>query len=72
MDDSNAQRKICYVCGAEIRLNALYIGQGLYRHRSRCAPGTDKYLQNPRLARRYGKLCGQEKTGNRPFNGGTA
>ena len=43
----------CYVCGGEIRENALSIGQGLYRHRSSCEPGSERFMQNERLARAY-------------------
>ena len=43
----------CYVCGGEIRKNALSIGQGLYRHRSSCEPGSERFMQNERLARAY-------------------
>lgn len=41
--------KICFVCQKAIHLtgvimdNALYIGQGLYRHKSKCCPLSESY-----------------------------
>ena len=46
-----ADRRECYVCGGDIRGGAVYIGEGLYRHR-RCAPLGKRYMRNPRLRRR--------------------
>jgi hypothetical protein len=50
----------CYVCGGTIREGALGIGQGLYRHPSKCEPGSEAYMQNPYLAARHLDLCGKE------------
>ena len=48
----------CYVCGRPIRENALRVpgpapGEGLWRHPSRCKPGSAAYLANRKLARAY-------------------
>lgn len=34
---------ICYVCKKEIKANPLYIGQGNYRHRSKCVPSSKEW-----------------------------
>ena len=47
------QRPVCYVCGNAVRENAVYIGQGLYRHPSRCKPGSKRYMENKALLRLY-------------------
>ena len=36
----------CYVCGNEIKSNPLYIGQGLYRHISKCKPLSENWLKS--------------------------
>lgn len=36
----------CYVCHGPIRENPLYIGQGRYRHRSKCAPGSEGWMRS--------------------------
>jgi hypothetical protein len=48
----------CYVCGHEIARNALCVpGPGpndyLYRHRSACEPGSERFMQNQALAQAY-------------------
>lgn len=49
----------CYVCGGPIRGKALYISKGLYRHPSRCGPGSQRYMQDPALAALYNSLMGR-------------
>ncbi len=55
--------KTCYVCGGPIRENPLYIGQGKYRHRSKCAPGSEQWMRSEvgkaSQARRYFKAAGK-------------
>ena len=52
----------CYVCGGTIRGEPVQLAAGIgrppvYRH-ERCAPGTARYLRNPKLRRRLWKLWG--------------
>jgi len=35
----------CYVCGGMAH-NPLYIGMNLYRHRSKCAPGSKAWMES--------------------------
>ena len=41
------KKHICYVCGHEIKNDPLYILQGKYRHRSKCAPLSANWLLSP-------------------------
>jgi hypothetical protein len=36
-------RQFCFVCNNLIRKNPLYIGQGFYRHKSKCNPLSENY-----------------------------
>jgi len=49
----------CYVCGRRITGKALYVCQGLYRHPSRCEPGSARYMRNPALAAVYNSILGR-------------
>jgi len=52
------EHPICYVCEKPIRENALYIGQGLYRHPSKCTPGGKVYMSVPKLRKKMLKSIG--------------
>ena len=44
---------VCFVCGKVIRENALYIGKDLYRHKSKCKPGSVNWMKNEKLAKLF-------------------
>jgi len=56
---SAEERTRCYVCGGEIRGGALCIGQGLYRHPVKCAPGSARYMRRRKLRRTYNMVMGR-------------
>jgi hypothetical protein len=40
------RQQSCYVCGKAIKGAGQYVGQGLWRHKSKCRPGSDAWLRS--------------------------
>ena len=49
----------CYVCGRPIRSGAVYIPGGLYRHKSKCKPGSTEYMRRKKWRDLHNQIMGR-------------